>query len=57
MTSYSHVVIFREVKNIDKHEDEPREGKLEKIHFEQENGESDSTNEDESNQLDEEEES
>jgi hypothetical protein len=52
---YTHGVIFREVTSTHKHEDELREGEPKKIEFDLENGESNSTDEDESNKSDEEE--
>jgi len=56
-TIYNRDVIFREVKSTPKHEDEPIEVERNKIEFELENGEYESTYEDESNELDDEEES
>jgi hypothetical protein len=53
---YNHDMIFKEVKSTPKHEYEPREGEPDKIVFELENGEFDSVDEDESDELDEEEE-
>jgi len=38
--NYSHDMIFREFVNAPKHEDAQREGKLEKLEFDPDNGES-----------------